>query len=138
MADSVETLRVDWRNRFRSERKSDKEKVQSEILAHQEEEGFPKELHEGGSQDVAACGHAASKDLGVHTVEMAPTERLKLRRQIAAAAGKKSTTSLSLFMEAYGLGVVEELSTLATQCWDKIQEVQIVETGERTCRSSDV
>ena len=26
------------------------------------------------------------------------TERLKLRRQIAAAAGKQSTTSLSLFM----------------------------------------
>ena len=34
---------------------------------------------------------------------------------MAAAAGKKSTTSLSLFMEAYGLEVEEELSTLATQ-----------------------
>ena len=34
-----------------------------------------------------------------------------------AAAGKKSTTSLSLFMEAYGLEVEEELSTMATQCW---------------------
>ena len=33
---------------------------------------------------------------------------------MAAAAGKKSTTSLSLFMEAYGLGVEEELSTMAT------------------------
>ena len=31
------------------------------------------------------------------------------------AAGKKSTTSLSLFMEAYGLEVEEELFTLATQ-----------------------
>ena len=46
---------------------------------------------------------------------MAHTERLKLRRQMAAAAGKKGTTSLSLFMEAYGLEVEEELSTLATQ-----------------------
>ena len=45
-------------------------------------------------------------------MEMAPTERLKLRRQMAAT-GKKSTTSLSLFMEAYGLEVEEELSTLA-------------------------
>ena len=36
---------------------------------------------------------------------------------MAAAAGKKSTTSLSLFMEAYGLEVQEELSTLATQYW---------------------
>ena len=36
---------------------------------------------------------------------------------MAAASGKKSTTSLSLFMEAYGLEVEEELSTMATQYW---------------------
>ena len=36
---------------------------------------------------------------------------------MAAAPGKKNTTSLSLFMEAYGLEVEEELSTLATQYW---------------------
>ena len=36
---------------------------------------------------------------------------------MAAPAGKKSTTSLSLFMEAFGLEVEEELSTLATQYW---------------------
>ena len=53
----------------------------------------------------------------VHAVEMSPTERLKLRRQMAAAAGEKSTTSLSLFMEAYGFEVEEELSTMATQYW---------------------
>ena len=33
---------------------------------------------------------------------------------MAAAAVKKSTTSLSLFMEAFGLAVDEDLSTLAT------------------------
>ena len=48
---------------------------------------------------------------------MAPTEKFKLRRQMAAAADIKCTTSLSLFMEAYGLEVEEELSTLATQYW---------------------
>ena len=37
--------------------------MQSEILAHQEEQGLPKELHEGGSQEVASCKHDASKDL---------------------------------------------------------------------------
>ena len=36
---------------------------------------------------------------------------------MAAAAGKKSTTSLYLFMEACGLEVEEELSTMATQHW---------------------
>ena len=34
---------------------------------------------------------------------------------MAAAAGEKSTTSLSLFMEAFGLEVEEDLSDLATQ-----------------------
>ena len=36
---------------------------------------------------------------------------------MAAAAGKKATTSLSLFMEAFGLEVEEELSTKASQTW---------------------
>ena len=44
---------------------------------------------------------------------------------MAAAAVKKSTTSLSLFMEAYGLEVEEELSSLATQYW-----VEGVRTGK--------
>ena len=43
---------------------------------------------------------------------------LKLRRKMAAAAaGKKSTTSLSLFTEAFGLEVEDELSTMSTQTW---------------------
>ena len=36
---------------------------------------------------------------------------------MAVVAGKKSTTYLSLFMEAYGFEVEEELSTMATQYW---------------------
>ena len=36
---------------------------------------------------------------------------------MAAAAEKKSTTSLSLFMEVFGLEVEDEISTMATQCW---------------------
>ena len=54
---------------------------------------------------------------GVHAVEMSPTERFKFGRRMAAAAGKKSTTSFSLFTEAYGLEVEEELSTMATRYW---------------------
>ena len=42
---------------------------------------------------------------GVHAVGLVPTERFILRRQMAA------------FMEASGLEVEEELSTLATQYW---------------------
>ena len=36
---------------------------------------------------------------------------------MGAAAGKKSTTSFSLFKEAYGLEVEGALSTMATQFW---------------------
>ena len=94
---------------------------------------------------------------GAHAVGMSPTERLKLRRQMAAAADKKSTTSLSLFMEAHGHEVEEELSTLATQYWAEgvwtgkwshelkeawmrqlISRSSDVEPGERIRRSSDV
>ena len=40
---------------------------------------------------------------------------------MAAAAGKKSTTPLSLLMEAFDLEVEEKLSTLATQYWAERQ-----------------
>ena len=63
------------------------------------------------------AGMISARTWGVHAVWMSPTERLKLRRQMAAAAGKKSTTSLSLFLEAYGLEVEEDLSTMASQYW---------------------
>ena len=52
LADSVETLGVE------------KKKVQGEVLDYQEEQSLWEELHESGCQEVAACGHDASKDLG--------------------------------------------------------------------------
>ena len=36
---------------------------------------------------------------------------------MAAAAGKKGTSSLTLFMEAFGCEVEAELSTVATETW---------------------
>ena len=73
---------------------------------------------------------------------------------MAAAVGKKSTTSLSLFMEAYGLEVEEELSPMANlrrrgvdgQMAHRTKRSMVeagfrgldVETSERTCRSGDV
>ena len=62
--------------------------MQSEILAHREEQSFSKELHEGGDQEFATYGHDASKNMvRVHALGLASTERLKLKRQMAAAAG---------------------------------------------------
>ena len=71
---------------------------------------------------------------------------------MAAAAGKNSTPSLSLFVEARGLEVEEELSTMANQYWKKASGQMVsrttrsvdeansrssdVETGEKTCKGS--
>ena len=63
------------------------------------------------------AGMMPSRAWGIHAVGMSPTERFKLRRQMAAAAGKKSKTSLSLFMEAYDIEAEKDLPTLATQYW---------------------
>ena len=50
-----------------------------------------------------------------HAVGMSPPEKLKLRRQMAAAAGKKSTTAV--LVHGGSLEVEEELPTMATQYW---------------------
>ena len=91
--------------------------MKDEIPDHQEEQVLPKELHEGGVLKMLRAGMVPARTWRVHAVEMAPTERPELRRQMAVAAGKQSTTSLSLFMKAFGLEVEEDLSTLATQYW---------------------
>ena len=58
-----------------------------------------------------------------------------MKRQMAAAEGMKSTTSLSFFMEASGLEVEEELSTVATQYWAEV--VWMGKMASRTKRSLD-
>ena len=66
MADSVETLGVDLRKQESKgwgQKKNEEEEVQGEILDHQEEQGLPKELHEGGGQEVVTNGYGASKDV---------------------------------------------------------------------------
>ena len=54
------------------------------------------------------------------------------RRHMAAAAGKKSSSSLSLFMAANGLEVEEEISTMPTQHW-----AEGVWTGRWSCEQNE-
>ena len=66
----------------------------------------------------------------------------------AAVAGKKSTTSLFLFVEAFGLEVEDELSTMSSQNRKMVHGTTSMAgtdswssdfgTVERTCRSGDV
>ena len=39
---------------------------------------FPKELHEGGVKKLLRAGVVSARTWGVHAVEIAPTERLKI------------------------------------------------------------
>ena len=71
---------------------------------------FQKSYMTVGVKKLLRVSTIAARTWGVHTVGMSRTERLNMRRHVSAAAGK-------LFMEAYGLEVEEELSTMATQYW---------------------
>ena len=114
MADSVETLGVDLRTRvkiFGAERKSEKKKCRMRF-------SLIKTNKAAGVKKLLRAGMVPARSWRVHAVGIAPAERLKLRRQDGSCGGqKKSTTSLSLSMEAFGVEVEGELSTMATQTY---------------------
>ena len=100
-ADSVETLGVDLRKQESKgwgQKKNEEEEVQGEILDHQENKAFHKSYTKVVVKKLLRAGMVPARTWRVHAVGMARTERFKLRRQMAAAVGKKSTTSLSVFM----------------------------------------
>ena len=116
LADSVETLGVDLRTRVKrlgAKEKASRKTCKVRLSLIKKNKAFQKKLHESGCQEVATCMYDASKDLespcsgdGSHgEVEIEETD---------GSSRQKSATSLSLFMEAHGLEVEEELSTMAT------------------------
>ena len=112
LADSLEILGVDLRTKVirpgaKENARRRKCKVRFSLVT--KNKAFQKSYVEVGVKKLLRAGMMPARTRGVHAAGMSSTERLKLRRQMAAAAGKKSTSSLSLFMEAYGLGVEEEL-----------------------------
>ena len=120
LAGSVETLGVDLRTRVKSfgaKEKARRKKCKARFSLIKRKNPFQKNYMKVGVKKLLRAGMMPARTWEVYAVGMAHTERLKLRRQMAAAACKKSTTSLSLFMEANGLEVEEELSTMATQYW---------------------
>ena len=118
--------------------------MQVEILAYQEY-SLPEELHEGGCQQVVTSGHGASKNVGSTCSGFGHHREIEIEETDGSCSGhKKSTTSLSLFVEACGLEVEEELSTLATQFLGRRSLDRSVASstkrslGETDSRSSDV
>ena len=119
MADGVETLGVDLRTRVKrlgTKEKARRKKCSARFSLIRKNKAFQKISMK--VEEVAQNGSGTSASVESASSGNCPTERLKLRRQMSeAAAGKEESTSFSLFMEVFGLGVEEELSIMATQAW---------------------
>ena len=112
MAGSVETLGVDLRTKVKrlgAKEKARRKNCNVRLPLTKKNKAFQKNYMKLGVKKLLLAGMMLARTWRVHAVEMSLTERLKLIRQMAAAAGKKSATSLSLFMEACGQEAEEEL-----------------------------
>ena len=93
LADTVETVGVDLRTREKKgweQKRSEEEETQGVVLIHKEEKSIVKSYLKVGSRKLLRAGMVPARSWRVHAVGIALTERLKLRRQMSAAAGKKS------------------------------------------------
>ena len=105
LPDSVETIGVDLRTRVKSlgaKSKARRKKCKVRFSLVKKNKAFQKKYMKAGVKKLLRAGMMPARTWEVHAVVMAPTERFKLRRQMAVAAGKKSTTSLSWSMVTYG------------------------------------
>ena len=117
LADSVETL-CDMRTREKrlgAKEKAWRKKCKVRFSLTKQRKAFQKSYMKVDVKKLLCAGMMPAGTWGVHAVVMAPTERLELRRQMAAAASKKSTIFCPFLMEVFGLVVEQELSTMATQ-----------------------
>ena len=118
MATSVETLGVDLRPRPKQVGEKARGKqcdVGFSVIG--ENRVFQENYRRIGVRKLLRTGFVLARAWEGQAVGIAPTERMKVRRQMAAAAGKKESVSLSLFTEVINLEVEEELSTMATHAW---------------------
>ena len=118
LASSVETLGVDLRTR--PKQVGDKARgtqcdVGFSVIG--ENRVFQKNYMRTGMRKLLRTGLVLARAWEGQAVGIAPTDRLKLRREMAAAAGKKESVPLSLFMEVNNLEIEKELSTMATLAW---------------------
>ena len=115
-ADSVETLGVDLRTKVKklgAKEKARRKKCYVWFSLIKKNEACQKNFMKVGVNKLLRAGMMPARTWGGHVEGMSPAERFKLRRQMAAAAGKKSTTSLSWKHTASKW----KKSTMATQNW---------------------
>ena len=92
MTASEETLGVDLRTRVKklgTKEEAGRKKCKVRFSFIKKNKAFQKSYMKVGVKKLLRAGMMPARTWGVHAVEMAPTERLKLRKQMEAAAGKK-------------------------------------------------
>ena len=117
LATSVETLGGDLRTKQLAVKEKAKRKKCDVIFSlFRKNPVFQKNYMRTGVTKLLMVGLVPARGWVGQAVGIAPTQRLKLWRRMAAAVGKKESVSLSLFLEMNSLEV-EELSTMATLAW---------------------
>ena len=99
-----------------SERKSKKEEVQGEILAYQEEQRLPEELHEGGGQE--SCyerGDGVREDVESACNGFGSNGKIEIEETDGSSSGQKEDDLFVPFHGGLGLEVEEDLFTQATR-----------------------
>ena len=91
--------------------------MQSEVLAHQEEQSVPEELHEGRSEEVVKNESGISESVESACSGNCANRKVKTEEADGSSRRQEGSTSLSLFLEACGLEVEYELPVMATQTW---------------------
>ena len=82
-------------NKLGAKEKARRKKCKVRFSIIKKKKTFRKNYMKMGVKKLLRAGMIPARTWGTHAVGMSPTERRKLRRQMAGAAGKKSTTSLS-------------------------------------------
>ena len=92
LADSVETLGVYSETRVKrlgAEEKARRKKCKVRFSLFKKNEAFQTSYMKVGVKKLLRAGMMPARTCGVHAAEMSPTERIKLRRQMAVAEGRK-------------------------------------------------
>ena len=99
LADSVETLGVDLRTRTKvgEKEKARRRKCDVKVAIAKQNHVVKKNYKKLEVRKLLRMGLVPARVWRGQALGIPPTERLKLRRQMASVAGKKSSTSLSLF-----------------------------------------
>ena len=90
--DSVETLGVDLRRsvkRLRTKEKARRKNCKVSSADHQEEQGFPEELHEDGCQEVATSGYGGSEDVESACSLFGPFRNIEIEEADGSSSGQE-------------------------------------------------